>query len=86
MQSTGLTNRNLIRLQLWIRSHTPLKSNTCPEITVVNEAGISVKVNVSYPGRSHNLRFFFFTLLCQRWHETGYEKSAEGILASLRQK
>ena len=59
MQSTGLTNRNLIRLQLWIRSHTPLKSNTCPEITVVNEAGISVKVNVSYPGRSHNLRFFF---------------------------
>ena len=57
-QNTGLTNRNLIRLYLWIRSHTPLKSNTCTEINAVNEAGISVKVNVHYPGRSQGLRFF----------------------------
>lgn len=81
-QSTGLTNRNLIRLYLWIRSHTSLKSNTCTGINAVDEAGISVKVNAHYPGRSQGLQFFF-PLLWQRCHEMDFEKSAEGTVASL---
>jgi len=43
-QSTGLTNRNLMRPFSWISRHTPAKSYTWPETTAVNEAGISVKV------------------------------------------
>ncbi len=62
-QSTGLTNRNLIRLYLWIKSQSPLKSYTCTEINTVNGAGISVKVNAHYPGRSQVLRFFFLAIM-----------------------
>ncbi len=38
-----------------MRSPLSLKPNTCPESTDVDAAGISVKVGVSYPGRSVDL-------------------------------
>ena len=51
-QISGLTNRNHIRLQLWIRLHNKSKSNNYSELTVVNVADGWRERNVWYPGRS----------------------------------
>jgi hypothetical protein len=50
-QSTGLTNRKLIRHCIWVRCHKPPKPGTYTEGFYVDEADISVKVSVHYPGR-----------------------------------
>ena len=51
-QSSGLTNRNHIRLQLGIRVHNKSKSNNYSELIVVNVAdGWSERLR-SYLGRS----------------------------------
>ena len=60
-QSSGLTNRNHIRLQLGIRLPYKLKSNNYSELIVVNVADIWRESDVWYQGRS-----------CQRM-ETEYE-------------
>ena len=51
-QSSGLTNRNHIRLQLRIRLLDKPKSNNYSELTVVNVADIWRERNVWYQGRS----------------------------------
>ena len=51
-QSSGLTNRNHIRLQLRIRLLLKLKSNNYSELAVVNVADAWRERNVWYQGRS----------------------------------
>ena len=51
-QTSGLTNRNHMRLQLRIRLRFKLKSNNYSELTVVNMADRWRERNVWYLGRS----------------------------------
>ena len=53
------------------------KSGTCTESTVVDAAGISVKVGVHYPGRSVDLPL---VLMTSRGVVMDRQKSAEGIV------
>jgi hypothetical protein len=44
-----------MRRTCWVRRQLDSKPNTYPESMDVDAAGISVKVNVHYPGRSAKL-------------------------------
>ena len=81
-QSSGLTNRNHMRLQLVIRLPYKLKSNNYSELTVVDVAGTWSERLRSYLGRSRQRME-----LHQQMHKkfvvtTNGEKSAEVIVPS----
>ena len=59
-----------------MRGRIDSKPESYPESMDVDAAGISVKVNAHYPGRSANLRM----LLASRGAGMGWQKSAEGIV------
>lgn len=58
------------------------KSDTCTESMEVYAAGISVKVIMSYPGRSVGL-FRIAGLLSSRGDRMDWQKSADSIVGSL---
>jgi hypothetical protein len=67
-QISGLTNRNLIRLQMGIRLQNKSKSNNCTESFVVDEADRWRERTCEYLGRS-----------C-RWVKTEYEAHSNNEL------
>ena len=79
-QSSGLTNRNHIRLQLGIRLLNKSKSNNYPELTVVNVAdGWSERLR-SYLGRSRQRMKLHQQKQRKSVVTTNGEKSAEVIV------
>ncbi|WP_395747456.1 hypothetical protein, partial [Prosthecobacter sp.] len=74
-------NKNLIQgTTMETRRQISLKSDSCPESRVVNEAVMSVEVSVSYPGRSGSL--LQEELPLPRGGGKGTQKSAESIVAA----
>ena len=81
-QSSGLTNRNHIRLQLGIRLHFKSKSDSYPELIVVNVAdGWSERLR-SYLGRSRQRMELYQQMHKKFVVTTNGEKSAEAIVPS----
>ncbi len=79
-QSSGLTNRNHIRLQSGIRLRNKSKSNNYPELTVVNVAdGWSERLR-SYLGRSRQRMELHQQMHKKSVVTTNDEKSAEVIV------
>ena len=79
-QSSGLTNRNHIRLQLGIRLHYKSKSNNYPELIVVNVADTWSERLRSYLGRSRQRMELHQQMHMKFVVTTNGEKSAEVIV------
>ena len=79
-QSSGLTNRNHIRLQLGIRLHNKSKSNNYSELIVVNVADTWSERLRSYLGRSRQRMELHQQMHKKSVVTTNDEKSAEVIV------